>query len=492
MVKVLGVLLCAIYSTILYSETIVLVDRSGSMSGGRSSPFEVARGKISQIIIPRIAEDNTAIWSFGGNCGSLDKARFTKNRAELHQQVRGLASPRGGTPLHKATERAVRALGNYRKDKNLIVLTDGQDSCGGDPCQVIIAARKAGIDITVHTIGIGMKSNSRASLDLQCMSAESVDGYHANVSLAQGDSVLAKAVDEISDRIIKRRVGSLLVVSKSSDGSEKSHSMQLKSLSSGATFTIEAGKVTKLPTGNYVITTGQEERHITIRSQVQTKEIFFSKLGVINVRNSCPNSPIKSVELTSPEFKKMIRSGKSYELPAGQYLLSVNGQANKGVNVQASSVKDITLPAWGKIQLSSSVSSELTAAVMKVGNQVPITELSIGKSTWLPVGEYNVRPSADNPGGFLPIHRIRVKACETTDAQLVSVANLTILCKKRLNVSIYDKGTLIHSGTSGETFFLSKKGRYRVNMLGSNGEKYQSIIRVANDTKVSCENFSKF
>ncbi len=61
--------------------------------------------------------------------------------------------PEGNTPLTHAVEKAADLL-NYRTKPAVVVLvTDGDETCGGDPCKLAADLVKAGKAITVHVIG---------------------------------------------------------------------------------------------------------------------------------------------------------------------------------------------------------------------------------------------------------------------------------------------------------------------------------------------------
>jgi len=62
-------------------------------------------------------------------------------------------APNGLTPLAAAVEQAAEAL-DYRAEPGIVVLvTDGNETCGGRPCALGAELAAAGHDLTVHVIG---------------------------------------------------------------------------------------------------------------------------------------------------------------------------------------------------------------------------------------------------------------------------------------------------------------------------------------------------
>lgn len=68
--------------------------------------------------------------------------------------------PAGGTPLTRAVEQGARALAFRTKPGVIVVLTDGEDTCGGSPCRVARALHAVAEQLTIHVIGLDVKGAS--------------------------------------------------------------------------------------------------------------------------------------------------------------------------------------------------------------------------------------------------------------------------------------------------------------------------------------------
>ncbi len=81
---------------------------------------------------------------FGANSANNIKQRLTQIR------------PKGVTPLSYSLEQAAGDFPNASQYRNvLIILTDGIESCGGDPCAVSLALQKKRIFLKPFIIGLG-------------------------------------------------------------------------------------------------------------------------------------------------------------------------------------------------------------------------------------------------------------------------------------------------------------------------------------------------
>ncbi len=84
-------------------------------------------------------------------------------RGNILDVVRSL-KPKGKTPIAYSLEQAAHDFPN-RDSRNIIVLiTDGQESCGGDPCAVSYYLQAQGIIYKPHVVGFAMSASEEAKV----------------------------------------------------------------------------------------------------------------------------------------------------------------------------------------------------------------------------------------------------------------------------------------------------------------------------------------
>uniref|UniRef100_UPI0040252216 vWA domain-containing protein n=1 Tax=Candidatus Scatousia sp. TaxID=3085663 RepID=UPI0040252216 len=140
---------------------MILLDTSDSMSSGIEMAKDTAKS-----LLPEISQHNElGLRTFGGHCGSnLHSKPKYRNTAKI---IEGLdaATPYGQTPIKKTLEETVNNdFFHSQLKKKIILITDGSDTCGGNPCEYIKKLSKVRKDIIIDVILIG--NNDR----LKCLS----------------------------------------------------------------------------------------------------------------------------------------------------------------------------------------------------------------------------------------------------------------------------------------------------------------------------------
>lgn len=81
---------------------------------------------------------------------------FGKDNVTRIKQVLRTITPKGTTPIAYALSQSVKDFGPCDNCRNIIILiTDGLEECGGDPCAVSLDLQKKGIVLKPFIVGIG-------------------------------------------------------------------------------------------------------------------------------------------------------------------------------------------------------------------------------------------------------------------------------------------------------------------------------------------------
>jgi Mg-chelatase subunit ChlD len=155
-------------------EVVMVVDGSGSMGepmDGAGSRLDAAKRSIGQFVDGLPNDVDVALIEFGA-CTRINRDNFYSppQRPELKQRVNGLR-PMAGTPLGLSVERAGRIISSVRPGI-IVVVSDGNDTCGGDPCAAARAIAASKPNVRINVIDIGGEPVDAA----QCM-AQSTGGH---------------------------------------------------------------------------------------------------------------------------------------------------------------------------------------------------------------------------------------------------------------------------------------------------------------------------
>jgi Mg-chelatase subunit ChlD len=149
----------------------VIVDGSGSMresfSGG-GSRMEAAKRGADAMIRSLPPDVDVALVDFAA-CGQVRRDKFysASQRGALIGEINAL-QPRAGTPLADAIRRA-GAISSDSAASVMVVVSDGGDSCGGDPCAAARAIRAQKPNVTINVIDVSQSPRERQVL--QCIAS---------------------------------------------------------------------------------------------------------------------------------------------------------------------------------------------------------------------------------------------------------------------------------------------------------------------------------
>ena len=151
-------------------EVVVIVDGSGSMRepfAGAPSRMTLAKDAIATVVNGLPDPVDVALIDFS-NCDQVRLDRFYSQpeRPSLIREVRGL-QPDRGTPLARSIERAGNIVSGD-VESTIVVVSDGEDTCGRDPCAAARAVKAKRPNVTINVIDV---SGAGGRSVVQCIAA---------------------------------------------------------------------------------------------------------------------------------------------------------------------------------------------------------------------------------------------------------------------------------------------------------------------------------
>ncbi|TSE00806.1 VWA domain-containing protein [Skermania sp. ID1734] len=166
---------------IVVQPTVLILDASGSMTTADApGPRIDAAKRAADGLLDALPDDSTlALMTYGTGTGSSDAEQAAGcqdvrtltplgplHRASLKQQVDSL-HPSGYTPISLAMRKAVEILPNDGSKQAVVLVSDGEDTCGVPPCDTAKTLKAQHPGLTISTVGF--RSDSPANTQLGCI-----------------------------------------------------------------------------------------------------------------------------------------------------------------------------------------------------------------------------------------------------------------------------------------------------------------------------------
>jgi Ca-activated chloride channel family protein len=166
-------------------DAMIVFDASGSMAGNMVQGLFSAVTRIDEVrkalaqVLPNAAKfRKIGLITYGpgpyAQCNVALNFRPMPNATEPIMSVVNALNPAGKTPLVEAVKQAAEVL-DYQG--TIVLLTDGEETCGGAPCELGKLLKAAGTGrLTVHAIGYQLRgfswTGAQSILDVKCLAEE--------------------------------------------------------------------------------------------------------------------------------------------------------------------------------------------------------------------------------------------------------------------------------------------------------------------------------
>jgi Ca-activated chloride channel family protein len=191
-------------------DAMIVFDASGSMSGNQTLGIPNSRPRIDEVraalaqVLPTATKHRrVGLITYGpgpyNQCNVKLDLKPTADAARIIMRAVNALVPAGKTPLTAAVEQAAEVL-NYRsKPGVIVVVTDGEETCGGSPCRLGKELRLLADQLTVHVIAFRYEGFSwtggSSVMDLMCLANEN-RGLYAR---ANSEEDLVDALEKTLD-----------------------------------------------------------------------------------------------------------------------------------------------------------------------------------------------------------------------------------------------------------------------------------------------------
>ena len=182
------------------TSILFLLDASNSMWGQVEgvAKMHTAKSVLGELISDLPGDTRVGLMTYGhrraGDCGDVELLRPVAANAR-QQVVDALAAitPRGKTPIAASLEASAAAFAGLEGAKSVVLISDGVETCDGDPCAAAERLATEGIDVRVHVVGFDLTHEERAALD--CIAEKGKGRYFAANSVESFAAAVTEAVE---------------------------------------------------------------------------------------------------------------------------------------------------------------------------------------------------------------------------------------------------------------------------------------------------------
>lgn len=343
------------------TKAILVLDASGSMWGtiNGKTKIEIARDAVAKVVAGLDENVQLGLMAYGhrrkGDCADIELLipPGPLNKQAFMSKVNAL-QPLGNTPLTKAVELAAEALKYEENAATVILVSDGLETCGGDPCSLAQKLEAAGVKFTTHVVAFDL--TQQEAQKIECL-AKDTGGMFLSASDAGS---LQHALQTAVKSVEVKKSGASFLAKDSKEG---------KALE-GATWTMYKSKSDETPLSKldkpqgtaeitpstYLAVASWNGQQIEVPFEVKEGQMtsveaaFGPAILRLQAIESPDSAPLKGDETSlfwkitkiNPDGSESeltdlppIQEEPTLELPAGKYLVKLD----RGMNVNFGTIQ---------------------------------------------------------------------------------------------------------------------------------------------------------
>lgn len=280
------------------SSVALVLDASGSMNAklpeGKTR-IEAAKLAVEDLVGKLPADIRLALWVYGHqsptskhDCRDTERMvgfdALSANKENVLAKTRAIKA-QGYTPITYVIKLVADDLGKEdAKPRTVILVSDGKETCEGDPCATAKALAEADASLVVHTIGFAV--DTAAKYQLQCIARVARGRYFDAGSASELAVMLSEAakpappLQETKQIVVKIPQPGRLEVKHAAMTGHKVSSAETREIVASLN---SSGPRKELPAGLYNVTFGNA---VWKSVEVKPGETTVLDPGVIEVRNA--------------------------------------------------------------------------------------------------------------------------------------------------------------------------------------------------------------
>jgi len=402
------------------SPIIFIYDASGSMWGEMQdkTKMEIAADVMTTSINNLPDNQKIGFVAYGhrkkGDCKDVEFLVDVENgtKSEVNQSIKAI-KPLGKTPLAYSAVQVINKLREAKLKATIILVTDGIESCSGNICDVIKAAKKEGIDFKLHIIGFGLKNED--TKQLECAAEAGNGNYYSAADAGALGDVLDNAttvtVDEPEGNFTVFAIKNGMAIDalvKAYDINDKRNPILARTYKDTASLYLPPSKYyfEVVPLGGSDVDMSTVSNIESFEDKTGHRTISFDggKLGVTTTNNGDNwDCVVKLIDQNgkTAATTRTYTAPKEVEVNPGSYKVTIQALAMEGmdtytemenINIKAGSTTPISFNfKTGNFELFTKVGAEDIDTVVKI-NEINSGKNVAGSRTYTKGSKFLLNP----------------------------------------------------------------------------------------------------
>jgi len=175
---------------------LFILDSSGSMWGRVDGEPKTATAKkiLAKLLSEVPADLELGLMSYGhrrkGDCGDIEMIGGLGTPATDIEKAMRRLNALGKTPISEALVAAGKALQGREEQTTVVLISDGIETCSGDPCAVAAQLKAQGLKLVLHVVGFDV--DKQAAEQLACIASAGGGRYFQAETIEQLQASLAQ------------------------------------------------------------------------------------------------------------------------------------------------------------------------------------------------------------------------------------------------------------------------------------------------------------
>jgi Ca-activated chloride channel family protein len=201
-------------ATVPSGNLVFILDASGSMGAQIQGKMkiDIAKEVLSGLIQELPAGVNVGLFAYGhrqkADCNDVEELTQLGplDRQDLVAKIKNL-DHKGKTPITLSVQKVAEGLKTLEDETTIILVSDGEETCEGDPCAMVKELKSSGIKFVMHVIGFDVTEKEKAQL--ACLAEAGGGSYFTAKNVGELTSAAKKVVEKTEQSSGKLKISAL-------------------------------------------------------------------------------------------------------------------------------------------------------------------------------------------------------------------------------------------------------------------------------------------